>query len=182
MTLRSAWILPLILVAVSLAVAAPPKRVEETALKAEYLFRFPLYVDWPEDALDSSHRSFRLGIVGDTPIAQALQQRVASGSIKDRPVELLSITSTDQLAGCHMVFIAAAAELPLRDLLAETANRPILTVSESEGFGELGVLINLYLADDSVRFEINQDAVRRSGLELRSKLYRVARIIGGGEP
>ena len=89
------------------------------------------------------------------------------------------ISNLDEIEGCHMLFIAHSSPYELDEILARTAGRPVLTISESDGYAERGVLINLYIADDRVRFEINQAAVRRSGLAFRSKLYKVARLVGG---
>ena len=47
-----------------------------------------------------------------------------------------------------------------------------------EGFAERGVLINFFVAEKQVRFEINDAAAQSSGLEFSSKLLRVARLVG----
>jgi hypothetical protein len=55
----------------------------------------------------------------------------------------------------------------------------VLTVSDERGFAQQGVGINFYTEEDKVRFEINQDAVNRSGLRISSKLLSLAKIVRG---
>ena len=55
-------------------------------------------------------------------------------------------------------------------------------MSESEGSGERGVLINFYREEDYLRFEINRGAVSRSGLRFSSNLLRLARLVEGEQP
>ena len=82
---------------------------------------------------------------------------------------------------CHLVFIAGETAIALEEILDATRERPILTVSDRHGYGERGVLINLFVQDDRVRFEINRQTALSSGLEIRAKLYRAARLVGEGE-
>jgi len=53
----------------------------------------------------------------------------------------------------------------------------VLTVSDSSGFAEKGVVINLYKSGIKTKFEINRNSARESGLKISSKLYKLARIV-----
>jgi hypothetical protein len=53
----------------------------------------------------------------------------------------------------------------------------ILTIGDTEGFGEKGVMINFIIRDNKVRFEINPEAARRAGLTISSKLLSLATIV-----
>jgi len=54
-----------------------------------------------------------------------------------------------------------------------------LTIGDGEGFAERGVMINFYLRDRKVRFEINARAAERCGFQISSLLLKVARIVEG---
>jgi len=120
---------------------------------------------------------FVIGVIGDSPVRALLEQRSADSFLHGRPVLVQGVADLAEARSCHMLFIAETAPLNLEEILDVTADFPVLTVSERDGFAERGVLINLYVEGDRVRFEINQAAVRRSGLIFRSKLYKVARLI-----
>jgi hypothetical protein len=56
-------------------------------------------------------------------------------------------------------------------------SRPILTVGDSNGFATSGVLVNFYTSGDTVRFEMNETAIERSGLRVSGKLLKLARLV-----
>jgi hypothetical protein len=62
-------------------------------------------------------------------------------------------------------------------ILSCTGNKPILTVSDTKGFAEKGVLINFYMMGDKIKFEINEKAVHESGLVMSYRLLNLARIV-----
>ena len=56
-------------------------------------------------------------------------------------------------------------------------NKPILSIGDTQGFCERGVLINFYRLGKKLRFEINLPAVKKSGLTFRAQLIKLARRI-----
>jgi hypothetical protein len=53
----------------------------------------------------------------------------------------------------------------------------ILTIGESDGFAEIGGMINFIIVRGTLRFEINVAEVNRSGIKLSSKLLRLGKIV-----
>jgi hypothetical protein len=155
---------------------AATAQTQEYQVKAELLERFTRFVDWPDDAA-ATHSAFVIGVYGQDPFGTFLAEIAGSRRIKERPVRVVQISDPKQAVGCHVLFIARSARGSLRRVLEQTELRPVLTVADSEGFAEKGVLINFYASDDKVRFEINDAAARRSGLKVSSKLLNLARIV-----
>ena len=87
------------------------------------------------------------------------------------------IGSTAEIPECHILFISGSYKERLKEILACTRNRPILTVGDTEGFAEEGVLINFYLVGSKIKFEINEKAVQESGLVMSYRLLSLARIV-----
>ena len=52
-----------------------------------------------------------------------------------------------------------------------------LIISEKDGWAEQGIHINFYIRDDKVRFEINVESLKKSGLKAESMLLDYARIV-----
>ena len=65
----------------------------------------------------------------------------------------------------------------LQKILTAVKNEPILTVSDSEGFAEEGVYINLYYKKELLAFEINYKASQQAGLKISYLLRNVAKIV-----
>ena len=171
-------------VVVSLALAASaqqaepiPAQLPEKQLKAEYIARFPAFVEWPEEALGRQHARFVLCVAGSSPVIDSLVTIARTRRIKDRPVRFRRARVEEGLTDCHLLFIAASEAPRLSELLAATTGRPLLTVSDTSDFAERGVLINLYRENDSLRFEINLAAIRKSGLSVSSRLLQLGRPV-----
>ena len=56
-------------------------------------------------------------------------------------------------------------------------NAPVLVVGETPGFALKGAIINFYLDENKVRFEINNTAAKKSRLDIRSQLLRLAKKV-----
>ncbi len=156
---------------------------DEYILKAQFVERFIRFIDWPAASQGKANTKspFVIGVVGKSEVHEHLLAVVAKRKIKGRTAEvrLLSIDDLEGVANCQVVFISKCSNHDLTTLLGFTAEKPILTVSDSKGYAKNGVLINIYLnRDDACRFEINRNAVERTGLRFSSNLLRLARLVG----
>jgi hypothetical protein len=78
---------------------------------------------------------------------------------------------------CDVLVIEASETGSLPRLLDTLVRQPVLTVGDTEGYGQRGVMVNFYLDQSRVRFEINLAAARRAGLRISSQLLKLARIV-----
>lgn len=150
----------------------------EHEVKAEFIERFTRFVEWPENA-GRADDSFVIGVIGDSMVVDQLEGIVADRQVAGRRAVLRRLEDPDQIRFCHLLYISSSGANNLGEILEEAANRPILTVSDTAGFCEQGVMINLYREGQHVRFEVNKDAVDRSGLHVSSNLLRLARLVDG---
>lgn len=170
----------LLLAELSVAWAAPPaSAVPAFEVKAEFIERFTRFIDWPDSAFASASSPFVVCVWGSGALATQLEQVVAHRRIKSRPVRVLHVASSDRLAPCQILYVAAVERDVLRGITAKTRGRSILSVGDQPGFAQEGLLINLVVDGDGfVRFEINRDVARASGLKISAKLMRLARLVG----
>lgn len=151
--------------------AAPPTEPEvETA----FIHNIAKFVEWP--VAFRAGDSLRLCILGQSPITKAAGP-LAGRRIGELVWEVRPVDSRANLQGCHVLFIAASESNNLRSILEGIGSSAVLTVGDSGGYAERGIMINFYPEENKVRFEINVDAVRRSGLKVSSQLLKLARII-----
>jgi hypothetical protein len=161
------------------AEAAPP----EYQVKAEFLERFARFVDWPDSAFSSPTAPFVLCVMGQNRFGEALDT-LSQRRIKGRPVKVLVLTLNDDALRCHQMFIDSSVGPRLSEVLNRIRGKPILTVSDTPGFAEAGVQINLFLESSHpamIRFEVNASMARKNGLRFSSGLLRLARLIGPEE-
>jgi len=157
---------------------AAPTVANEPQIKAQFFERFTRFIEWPESAL-AKGTPFVVCLVGGNQLATEIERRMARTTVKGAPTQVrrLPAAQPPDPGGCHAVYIAPATRPQLPALLARTRGRPILTVADTEGFSSQGVLINMYIEDRFVRFEINDPALRASRLKASSKLLRLARMV-----
>lgn len=160
------------------AKAAP---LGEYEVKAAFIHNIAKYVEWPA----ASHTSGKLAlcVLGQNPFGDALD------ALQDKPIgglnwEIVPASPGMKLERCHVLFIAASERDALERILQSIGNRPVLTIGDSEGYAEQGVMVNFYLEQNKVRFEINRGAAAQASLVISSQLLKLARVItgNGGAP
>jgi len=159
--------------------AAPSSEYE---VKAAFLFNFAKFVEWPAKATDKDKAMVKLCLVGADPFDGALagfENRLLGN--KRFVSRRLKLESDAELLACDILFIARSEQDRLASLLQAVKDLPILTVGDGEGYARLGVMINFYLDQGKVRFEINPHAPRRAGLQLSAKLMQLGRPVEGLE-
>jgi hypothetical protein len=151
----------------------------EYKLKAEFIERFTRFIDWP--ARSSAHDGngpFDICVAGTNPFGDYLAELARDvKKIKHKTVRIRYVKKDEELQTCHVLFIASSEANHLSVILDKTSDSPVLTVGDTPGFAEKGVLINFYRSGNYVRFEINNGAAHRSGLRFSSRLLKLARLV-----
>lgn len=151
---------------------------DEHVLKAAFVYSFAKFTDWPE-ALWGRSNKLRLCIAGSTDgFAQAVAALDSKPPIRERQVEVRTVTRPDEAAACHVLVVAGRQKSS--ELTRSVRNAPVLTVGDGDAFATSGGIIGLYVDGEKVRFEVNQDAAQRAGLKLSSQLLRLARLVRDG--
>lgn len=143
----------------------------ETAVKAAYLGKFGLYTSWPDKAFAAADAA-RLCLFGDDPFGQQLEQNVAKQRVQDRPVQIRRLSNPEQVAGCHIIFINEPDAQLRSQILDSLRGSSALTVTDTKGPGT--GIINFVLKDNRVRFDVDDAAAAQAGLNISSKLLRLA--------
>ena len=81
------------------------------------------------------------------------------------------------LKSCQLVFVSAADDKRLPEVLISLKDASAIVVGETEGFAERGGGIQFFLEDNRLRFAVNVDAAQRARLKVSSKLLALARIV-----
>lgn len=154
--------------------AAAP--LAEYEVKAAFIHNIAKFVEWP--ATSSVSGSARLCVAGKDPFGDALD------ALQGKPVgaanwEVVRVDGGRSLKECRVLFIAASERAHLTRILASIEGSPVLTVGDTEGYAGQGVMVNFYLEENRVRFEINRKAAARAGLAISAQLLKLARIVSG---
>ena len=78
----------------------------ENQVKAVFLFNFTQFVEWPANAFSSSDAPFVIGIVGNDPFGNYLEETVKGEKMKDHPLIIQRYRDLRDIQNCHLLFIA----------------------------------------------------------------------------
>lgn len=165
-----AWVASLL--ACGTACAQQP--LPEQQAKAAFVFNFARYVEWPEQAFASREAPIVICVLGRDVFGSALTA-VESRQAQNRPLKVRTGVTAETARGCHVAFVADSEQRRLSPTLRALPNEPILTVSDIDGFIDVGGAIGIVQGDQRLEFEVNRDALNRAQLKASSDLLRLAR-------
>lgn len=151
--------------------------VDEYQVKAAFLFNFAKFVEWPPQTFKTDKDPIRICILGLNPFGTALGDAVGGKTVLGRTFVVAEIASAGQAADCQMLFISSSERKHLVAILAELRTKGILTISETQGFGAQGGIVNFKLEDGRVRLEINVEAAAQAKLRISSQVLSLAQIV-----
>jgi hypothetical protein len=155
---------------------AESSQLNESEVKASYLYNFAKYVEWPASAFPRENTPLTICIVGKSPLNEVIES-LAGKTIKNRRLVVRQFSKIEDLNECNILFINASVKTTLPQLLAAIAPRSILTVSDCKGFAAAGGVIEFVPVGEKIRFGINNRAAQHVNLRISSHLLRLATTV-----
>jgi hypothetical protein len=154
----------------ALALGLPPVLAQDVPLeyqvKAAYLYNFVKFVQWPDAA---GAGPLIICLAGRNPFGTVLAETIRDETVADRT--LTSRVILEPEPGCHVLFIPEGAPATYLRVARDT---PTLTVGETDDFLDQGGVINFVKEGRNVRFAISNGAAEHAGLQVSSRLLRLA--------
>lgn len=119
----------------------------------------------------SGGSSFRIGVVGDSPVSDALRKVAEQKRALGKPIEVVTL-APGQWTDVHVLFIVG--NTAVEDAIAHYNNRAALIITESNRRMPKGSMINLINRDNKIRFELNLIEAKESNLRIASQLANLA--------
>ncbi|MEO7523062.1 MAG: YfiR family protein [Ferruginibacter sp.] len=149
----------------------------EYQVKAVFLFNFTRFVDWPSAAFESTNSPFIIGILGDDPFGNYIDETVSGESTGGHPIIIKRYKTVKDIDNCHVLYIHSVDDESIRLIIADTKTKNVLTVSDANHFASLGGVIGFFLENNKIRMQINQEAAKSASLNISSKLLGVAKVL-----
>ena len=150
----------------------------EYEVKAAFLYNCAKFVEWPNDPSERPNTPISVCILGKDPFGPTIEEAVRGKTAAGRPLSITRAARLQELRRCHILFISSSEQKQVGKILADLTNAEgVLTVGETEGFTEMGGMINLTTDENRIRFEINAEAAGRHGLKISSRLLQLVRVI-----
>lgn len=153
--------------------APPPLGAQgpgENELKARVVLSALLFIDWP-DAAASSGQPLVLCLFSASPLATGLE-RLRGELVNRRRIEVRRPAATDAGVGCHVSYVGFAEAAAVAQRTGAS-----LLLGDAPGLLERGVMLNLQIDQNRVVFDVNLAAARRAGIDINTRLLRLARFV-----
>jgi len=131
-----------------------------------YVYNIAKYVDWKPS---SEEQSFVIGIVGNDEIFAEMSEQFAGKKIADKPVMVTKMNSLKELGGANLYFVSTSRLNLLAEIYKRMKKNHALVISDIQNNTD-GVHINFFADGDTLRFEMNDDQIKKSKLTLSSSL------------
>ena len=148
--------------------AADARRPAEVA---QVLFGIISYVRWPV-----ARQEVRVCMLGAPRYGAAIVDTPAS-SLSQR-IRVKSPAMASAASECDVVYLGSLPEGEREHLLAQIIGKPILSVAEPGTSCTVGTMFCLRLTEAQIGFDVNLDAIARSGLRVHPNALQIARRKG----
>ena len=166
----------------------------EYQVKAAFLYNFIKFIEWPKEKVADSNEPMIIGVIGQDPFGNAFDpletkdtkskkvlikrfkpwEEIKKSGEKDKSSLERQVEAIQK---CHLLFICPSEEKNLKEVINLVKDHSVLTVADTKGFLESGGIINFIMEEQKVRFEINVTTAKKSKLEVRSQLLRLAKKV-----
>lgn len=148
--------------------------MDEYAVKAAFLYKFGLFVEWPVSAFPSQDSPIYLCIIGADPYGRYLDTVVADAQIKGHKVVIRRLQTVGKPPPCHILYAGGSAAQNRDQIIETVRGSNVLTVSDDRVPGSKPGIINFVISDSRVRFNIDNEAAAENGLTISSELLSLA--------
>jgi hypothetical protein len=149
----------------------------EYQVKAAFIFNFIKFTDWPATSFPAAESPIVIGIVGDDPFGNMLDEMVTGEVVHGRPISVKRFRVEDDLRLCQVVFISHSETEHLPTLLSRLKGNPALTISDINGFAQQGGMVSLLVVQKTVKLEINRAVAEEACVQISGKLLNLASIV-----
>jgi hypothetical protein len=151
----------------------------EYKVKAAIVYRLIGYVEWPPRAFASPETPITVGTLGASALAQELSRMVEGQKVAGRTITVRQLAAGEPPAGLHILFIGGRDTGRIASALASVKAQPVLTITELNQAATVGSVINLFVADDRVRFDLGLAPAQQAQIRISSRLLPLARKVTG---
>lgn len=157
-----------------------PAWSSEAAVRVAFVYNFIKFIEWPVAPSGQTFHLCVLDAVGET--RTALDQ-LKGMSANKKTIDLLYFTDkaaiSSSVASCQMVYRPAR---PVLIPLPHPLPTGVVLVADEPSAEDSDVSIGVVkLADDRIKFVINQSAIDRAGVKVSSQLLKLGTVIREGK-
>jgi hypothetical protein len=153
-----------------------PGQGNDAAAKARFAVTLMRFVQWPVSAAGVDAAPLRVCVLQNSAALANAFLAHEGASVGGRRVAVV-LQLAHGAGGCDALFVDESGSAAAAALLADAAQRPILTLGAIDGFLAAGGMVEVVRVDDALRFDVDLSQLRRAGLGLSSQVLKLARRV-----
>lgn len=150
------------------------RTIKEYEIKSVYLFKICKFTRWSRPLKPNT--PFIISVLGQTSPGSEIKIP-RDKRIQNKKIIIKKIKKLADIGNSHVLFIATSEAHRINTILSYINGKDILTIGDTKGFAQKGVIINFYVEKNRVKFEINRSAAKKSPIKLHSQLFAIATVV-----
>jgi hypothetical protein len=147
----------------------------EYEVKAAYIYYLAKFVNWPDTAFAAQNEPIVIGVFGDDAFGSMLKLIVKSKRAQNHPINVQLLKRPADCRNCHMIFISTSELKRFRQIYESLQEQSVLIVTEADTNSSSKGIVNFFMEAGKVQFEVDIARAEKAGLQVSSKLLRLAR-------
>jgi hypothetical protein len=150
--------------------------VHESELESAFILNFIKYIEWPLKKFPKE--LFRISIYKSPSIQNHLEHLSSKQTVRGTPISIMRYDEVESIPeDSQIVYIDSENPQVILKIVKKFSNHPVLLISKGAGYSKLGIMINFYIQDKHVKFEINNTAAEEVKLKISSTLLNISKVI-----
>jgi len=124
-------------------------------IQANFLYQFAVNSNWPAEVKKGN---FNIVIVGNENVFKHVQEKYALKPVGAQTIKVMSWTEYKPGTFAQIVFVDKSKKTEIAKILKDVKGKNTLVVTNWEGALQTGSAVNFKTVDNSVRYELNENA------------------------
>jgi hypothetical protein len=146
---------------------------QDHTFTALFIFNFAKCVEWPTTSGD-----FVIGVLGDDPVTKELQAIAGKTKLGEQSIVIQGFESAEKAGRCNILYVTPGQSGTLASVIEKFGADSVLVVTNKKGLAQAGSPINLVNIDGKLRYEINVDSFKKTGLKAKPVLFKLGTAVG----
>ena len=153
---------------------ASAQDVTQPALKAAFIYNFAKFTEWPAGVVPAA-APFVMCVLGDAAVGDALERAVKGRVLAGHNMVVMRVAPADPHRVCHVLYVSGVTAGQAAQIVAGLRDVPVLTISDLDGFTELGGIAQFFYEEGQLHFSVHNGSAKRARLEISSRLLALAK-------
>jgi hypothetical protein len=158
----------------------PDPEVRAAVLRAMIVLKLAPYLTVARSD-GPAQKEYRIGVVGQDSVTDVAPTQLTGKKVGDAAVRVVRIDLATAIGGkaaeeCDLLYVATTVDRDsVAAIVAAHDKKPLPIACERPGFAAMGGGVQLFVKDNSVRFEVNADALKKQGVVAHSQLLKLSK-------